>query len=102
MYCPKCKAEYREGFSKCSECDIELVKELPIDSVEDDNLLVDISVALQQSDIGFIKSILDAENITYKIFDESSGNLFPVPDTNRLMVAKKDQQIAMELLKDFL
>jgi len=29
MFCPKCKAEYRPGFSHCSDCDVDLVKELP-------------------------------------------------------------------------
>ncbi len=29
MFCPKCKAEYREGFFKCSGCHIDLVKTLP-------------------------------------------------------------------------
>lgn len=28
-YCPNCKAEYREGFTKCSDCDTELVDALP-------------------------------------------------------------------------
>lgn len=28
MFCPKCKAEYREGFSRCADCDIDLVPEL--------------------------------------------------------------------------
>lgn len=27
-WCPKCKTEYREGYSKCSDCDIELVDKL--------------------------------------------------------------------------
>ncbi len=100
MYCPQCKSEYREGFKKCSECQIDLVKELPGTLTGDDEVLVEIAVALQQSDIGFVKSILEAENITYKIFDESSGNLYPVPGANRLMVLKKDQQATMDLLKD--
>jgi|SRR5579864_894698 len=26
MYCPLCKAEYRDGFDRCSDCDINLVK----------------------------------------------------------------------------
>jgi len=26
MYCPQCKAEYREGFTRCADCDVELVK----------------------------------------------------------------------------
>jgi hypothetical protein len=29
MFCPRCKAEYRAGFRKCTDCDIELVEELP-------------------------------------------------------------------------
>jgi hypothetical protein len=29
MYCPRCKAEYRRGFSRCSDCDIDLVYDLP-------------------------------------------------------------------------
>jgi len=28
-FCPKCRAEYREGFSRCSDCDVDLVDELP-------------------------------------------------------------------------
>jgi hypothetical protein len=28
MYCPKCKAEYRPGFTRCADCELELVQEL--------------------------------------------------------------------------
>jgi hypothetical protein len=28
MFCPVCKAEYREGFTRCSECDTNLVASL--------------------------------------------------------------------------
>jgi hypothetical protein len=28
-YCPQCRAEYREGFTHCPDCDIDLVAELP-------------------------------------------------------------------------
>ena len=27
-WCPKCKCEYREGFSNCSDCECELVEVL--------------------------------------------------------------------------
>ena len=27
MYCPQCKAEYRQGFTRCADCDVELVGE---------------------------------------------------------------------------
>jgi hypothetical protein len=29
MFCPVCKAEYRQGFTRCADCDVELVWELP-------------------------------------------------------------------------
>lgn len=29
MFCPQCKAEYREGFTRCVDCDVELVEEFP-------------------------------------------------------------------------
>lgn len=30
MFCPQCRAEYRPGFTRCSDCDIDLVHELPL------------------------------------------------------------------------
>ena len=27
MFCPRCRAEYRPGFSRCSDCDVDLVQE---------------------------------------------------------------------------
>jgi hypothetical protein len=29
MFCPKCKAEYREGFKACADCNVPLVDKLP-------------------------------------------------------------------------
>src|SRR5215475_13286722 len=29
MYCPECRAEFRPGFIRCSDCDVDLVEELP-------------------------------------------------------------------------
>ncbi len=31
MWCPKCKAEFREGFTHCKSCDVDLVHEEPPD-----------------------------------------------------------------------
>ena len=29
MFCPECRAEYRPEFTRCSDCDVELVHEIP-------------------------------------------------------------------------
>jgi hypothetical protein len=31
MFCPQCKAEYRTGFTRCSDCDVDLVERLPVE-----------------------------------------------------------------------
>ena len=30
MICPQCKVEYRDGFTKCSDCDVDLVDKLDL------------------------------------------------------------------------
>lgn len=34
MICPRCKAEYRPGFTHCVDCDVDLVWELPKNAIE--------------------------------------------------------------------
>jgi len=34
MICPRCKAEYRQGFTHCTDCDVDLVWELPKAAIE--------------------------------------------------------------------
>jgi hypothetical protein len=34
MFCPKCKSEYRPGFTHCVDCDVDLVSELPKHAIE--------------------------------------------------------------------
>src|SRR5436190_21784483 len=36
MFCPRCKAEYRLGFIRCADCDIELVDHLPEERVPEE------------------------------------------------------------------
>ena len=38
MFCPKCRAEYRSGFTRCSDCAVALVVDLPPHSPHDPDL----------------------------------------------------------------
>lgn len=35
MWCPKCKTEYIDGITKCADCGVDLVEELPSTSYDD-------------------------------------------------------------------
>jgi hypothetical protein len=39
MFCPQCRAEYREGFAHCSECDVPLVGQVPAESGDAEDLI---------------------------------------------------------------
>ena len=38
MFCPNCRAEYRPGFARCSDCEVELVEILPPPNPQDPEL----------------------------------------------------------------
>ena len=35
MFCPECRVEYRPGFTHCTDCDVDLVAELPGPELEE-------------------------------------------------------------------
>jgi hypothetical protein len=104
MFCPKCKSEYRDGFTVCSDCGIQLINELPAE-VEDSKKepeyadFVFVLATFSQGDVALIKSIFDKENIAYYIENEFGGTFIgglPM----RINVRKEDVEVAKELLKD--
>lgn len=40
-WCPQCKSEYREGFTVCADCHVELVDELPEEPETDEREFLD-------------------------------------------------------------
>ncbi len=71
-YCPKCKSEYREGFAKCADCNVDLVeklvesKEVDFDEMPDDIKLEHLVRANNHIEFGYITSTLEAEGIYWK------------------------------------
>jgi hypothetical protein len=102
MFCPKCRAEYKEGITVCADCNVPLVYELPpepekkVEYVEYAEVLITYSM----SDVVMIKSILDAHGIKYFFKGERFTQVRPLVDPARLMVKKDEVEKAKELLKD--
>ncbi len=103
MFCPKCKSEYREGFYKCADCNIALIAGRPPETEDSTDYveLVEIFSTYNQSDIAFIKSILDGEDIHYFFSGESSNMMIAAGAYARLLVKNDEADRAREILQEF-
>ena len=100
MFCPKCRSEYREGFHTCSDCNIELVDELP--SIPEPEFVdfVEILATYNPADVVFLKSLLESEGIQHFFKGEHFMYMRPLADPVRLMVRQDQVDEAKELVKN--
>jgi len=97
MYCPQCRAEFREGYFRCADCDIDLVKALP-----DEAQLpgyVHLATVFTEGEIALIKSSLDRAGIDHYFHGEQAHRLAPLPFGARLMVREDFREEAEAILK---
>ncbi|MCB9637344.1 MAG: DUF2007 domain-containing protein [Myxococcales bacterium] len=99
MYCPKCGAEYRDGFSVCSECKVDLVAGSPPEEEHIDATFKEVLHTFNTGDIAFIKSLLESEGIEYFFQGENFMSVRPLLEPVRLMVREDQSQRAYDLLK---
>jgi hypothetical protein len=102
MFCPKCKAEYREGYYKCADCGTDLVAQLSDEPAEEavfDNP-VEVFSTYQQSEVAFIKSILEGEGIPFFFQGESPLLIIGAGSYARLFVNATDADRVKELLHE--
>ena len=98
MFCPICRAEYREGFLECTDCDSDLVEKLgPMPEMVK---FVKLATIFSEGDIALIKASLDKSEIEYYIDGEQSHRLAPVPLAARLMVRKDFRKEVESILRE--
>jgi hypothetical protein len=61
MFCPKCKSEYRAGFTHCSDCNVPLVDRLPPQS--ENAALVRLRSYANDQDLFIAKGVLESAGI---------------------------------------
>lgn len=100
MFCPICRLEYKPGYTVCKDCNVELVHKLPpepeLEYVEYEEILATHS----PTDRTLLKSILDAEGITYFFQGEHVSAYLYHAIPVRLMVRRDHVAKAVEILKD--
>lgn len=111
MFCPQCRAEYREGFDRCVDCRVPLVNELPPEPVSDvpdpDNLVT----VLETDDpllVGAAKSWLENADIPFFVRGEEGQGIVPGIGSGRglntvkVQVEKSEEENARDLLCDLI
>ncbi len=103
MFCPNCNTEYREGFTVCADCQVDLVEEIHADDSKPDDEdfeFVPLLATYNQGDISFIKSILSGEKINSYFKDEHFLSVRPAVQPTVLMVQADQVAQATEILSD--
>jgi len=76
VYCPKCRAEYREGFTECSDCRVPLVWELPPESTGPGNPDLEWVSVFDGDDpliIASAKELLERAGIPFYVVGDEIG-----------------------------
>lgn len=77
MICPECGCEYREGFLRCSDCDVDLVVPSPPELDERTEIrLVQVFEGGNPAIIPLVESVLDEAGIEFSTSSENLQDLF--------------------------
>ena len=106
MFCPQCRAEYRAGFTRCSDCDVELVKQLPVEpqpsSGTDHPELVVVRTYQSPVDADLARMALEAAGIESMVGSDDQGGQSPglaFTQGIALLVRSEDVKDADEILR---
>jgi hypothetical protein len=110
MFCPNCRAEYREGIERCPDCDVPLVAALEeAEPGEPDAKLVKVYQTGEAAIIPVVESVLGGAGIEFLAKGEEVQDLFGLGrlGTNysyvagpvEFLVREEDAAAARELLE---
>lgn len=108
-YCPKCRTEYRDGFSICADCQAELVGTLPPEEVAE-TVVPKKDVRVFSSTYSFeanlIFSILESNGLHPFIQDEHTVQMQPLYSYAiggvKVFVPEDEAANAKELIDDYM
>jgi hypothetical protein len=112
MYCPECGGEYREGFTHCADCEVDLVEDLPRAQTASypEGALVTVLETGDPSELIFAESVLQQAGIPFVKKGDSLQELFalgrlgtgfnPVAGPIVLQVSEEQAEAAAQLLEE--
>jgi len=107
MFCPECKSEYREGFSRCAKCDIDLISELPPETSVEYSVeyidLVTIETYSTRYEAELANGLLEESGIDATVSGDDYGGIHPGLSYSRgvrLLVKKEDVENAKKIISN--
>ena len=106
MICPECKAEYRAGYTKCADCEVELVDKISAEnersSAFEKVIFKTVMTSFNQGEIALAKSLLESNNVQCFVQGESFNSLLKTSIPVSIKVPEDSIEQAKEILKEFL
>lgn len=101
MFCPQCSVEYRPGFTRCTDCDVDLVDALPQEPEPDGQANSIIWIGDSQETCVALCLRLKDEGIRYQVTEgmKSRNARMTVTWKYALAVPAEDERRAKELLE---
>lgn len=101
-WCPECRIEYRDGFARCSECQVDLVAALPEAGNQHDRVWVDVGVFPNPEAAELAQGYLQGAGIEAELRDPDPGHhdVLPAGAWVALAVAPESVVAARQLLEE--
>lgn len=104
MFCPQCETEYREGFTRCADCDVALVPELggaaslvPLTMERSPDLVAALAEGLENARVPYVIEAGTALRVLDGDVEELDA---PDPWAARIWVAVSKAEEAVEILEE--
>ncbi len=109
MWCPYCKAKYREGFSQCADCGVALVNEKPVEKSPGKPIEYEKPVVVFTSsnlhEAHLIQSLLKGSGIEARAVDSHVSSIEPfyvnAVGGIKIVVDEKQLKKAQSILKEY-
>ena len=99
MFCPKCRIEYREGYTECAECRAPLVEELPPEPEGEYVDWVTVLTTVDQNTVMVATSLLEDAGIPVLVKGEGLENVLPTVAPKEIQVMPENAAEARLLLE---
>lgn len=105
MFCPKCRTEYRKGFSRCADCDVDLVMELPPEPGPSEEYveLVTLKTYSSRHEAELAKGFLASQGVNAVVSGDDYGGIHPGLSFStgvRLSVSEEDVETARRIFQE--